>query len=146
MQISTPGFGDGGEIPARFTCEGEDISPELRVTGIPERTVALALIVDDPDAPSGTWDHWVEYDIPTTGPELVIEEDAGRVGSPGLNSWNETGYGGPCPPPGAPHRYFFRIYALDQPLSVDEADSEALRAAMESHVLAEAELMATFSR
>jgi hypothetical protein len=146
MEISSPAFEQGGEIPVRFTCDGEDVSPELRITGIPEGA-SLALIVDDPDAPAGTWDHWVEYDIPTSGPELTIAENAGQLGTPGLNSSGETGYGGPCPPPGTPHRYFFRVYALDAPLSIPgEADSDALRTAMEGHVLAEAELMGTFER
>lgn len=147
LQISSPAFEQGDEIPTRFTCEGEDISPELRIAGIPEEAVSLALIVDDPDAPAGTWDHWVGYDIPTTGPELMVEEDAGQIGSSGLNSWNQTGYGGPCPPPGEPHRYFFRVYALDETLSISgKADSAAVRAAMEGHILAEAELMGTFQR
>lgn len=147
MQISSPAFAQGEVIPSRFTCEGDDTSPELRITGIPQEAKSLVLIVDDPDAPAGTWDHWVEYDIPVTGPDLIVQENAGAIGAPGLNSWNETGYGGPCPPPGAPHRYFFRIYALDGPLSIsEEADSEAVRVAMEGRILAEAELMGTFGR
>lgn len=147
LQVSSPSFEAGERIPTEFTCDGDDVSPELRITGIPDGSEVLALVVDDPDAPAGTWDHWVEYDIPVEGPELIIEEDAGQIGVLGTNSWDEMGYGGPCPPSGEPHRYFFRVWALDGALSLREgADSETLRSAMDGHVLAQADLMGTYGR
>lgn len=147
FEISSPAFSDGQRVPIRFTCDGPDVSPPLQVTGIPEGTASLVLIVDDPDAPVGTWDHWVEYDIPAGPGELTIEEDAGVVGVQGINSWNLTGYGGPCPPPDEEHRYFFRVFALSSTLDIPAgADSEGVRDSMTGLILDEAELMGTYSR
>lgn len=141
MELSSPAFEAEGPIPARFTCKGADVSPELTIDGIPEGTMTLALIMDDPDAPGGVWDHWVAYDIDPTG---AIPEKAGILGTGGRNSWGRTVYGGPCPPSGT-HRYFFRILALDTTLGLEEgASKEAVLAAAEDHVLAEATLMGTF--
>lgn len=141
MELTSPAFDHETEIPFRYTCDGDDLSPELRIAGIPDDAVAMALIMDDPDAPVGTWDHWVAYDFAPTG---TIPENVGDLGTAGLNSWKQAGYGGPCPPSGT-HRYFFRILALDGPLGLGEgADKAAVLAASEGHVLAEAILMGTF--
>lgn len=130
-------------IPARHTCDGADVSPELAIADIPEGTVCLVLVVDDPDAPVGTWDHWVAYDIPVT---TTVPEGARSLGTPGRNSWRRTGYGGPCPPFGE-HRYFFRVYALDARLGLPEgAGKKRVLEAVQGHVLAEASLMGRYSR
>ena len=145
MELTSPAFGEGDPVPIKYTCDGQNVSPELQVSSLPIGTVTLALIVDDPDAPVGTWDHWVEYDI---GPDNQNwPENAGRIGIQGVNSWNLPGYGGPCPPEGENHRYFFTVFALDSELLIPEGvDSDALRTAMEGRILAEAELMATYGR
>lgn len=148
MTLESPAFADGDVIPAKFTCDGADISPELNVISPPSGTASLAIVVDDPDAPVGVWDHWVEYDIPLEGEEdQVWAEDVGPLGVQGVNSWNVPGYGGPCPPEGQDHRYFFTVYALDKELLIPEGvDSNELRSAMDGHILAEAQLMGTYSR
>lgn len=149
MEITSPVFEDGRTIPVRYGCDGANRSPELRITNPPPGTVTLAIIVDDPDAPVGVWDHWVEYDIgvESGANEIVWPEAAGRLGVQGINSWNLPGYGGPCPPGGETHRYFFTVYALNVELLIPEGvDSSALREAMEGHILAEAQLMGTYSR
>jgi Raf kinase inhibitor-like YbhB/YbcL family protein len=147
MELTSPAFADGDSIPIKFTCDGANVSPELTVRFAPPGTVTLALIVDDPDAPVGVWDHWVEFDIPRTQEDETWPEDAGRIGVPGVNSWNLEGYGGPCPPEGRDHRYFFTVYALRSELLVPEGvDSTTLRRAMEDEILAEAVLMGTYSR
>lgn len=141
MELSSPAFDHEATIPVRYTCDGDNVSPELRISAIPPSAVALVLIMDDPDAPVGTWDHWVAYDVMPTG---TIPENVGELGTAGLNSWKEAGYGGPCPPSGT-HRYFFRVLALDAPLELAEgADKAAVLSASEGHVLAEAVLMGTF--
>jgi Raf kinase inhibitor-like YbhB/YbcL family protein len=144
MALTSPAFNDGEPIPAKFTCDGEDISPELDWFGIPEGTVSLALIMDDPDAPIGTWVHWVLYNLPMDLSGL--RQGMTGVGLDGTNSWNRAGYGGPCPPSGT-HRYYFKLYALDTNLDLDpSAKKDALLAAMESHILGQAELLGTYSR
>jgi len=144
MALTSPSFNNGEPIPAQFTCDGEDISPDLDWFGTPSDTVSLALIMDDPDAPVGTWVHWVIYNLPFDVSGLRQGMD--HTGTDGLNSWNETGYGGPCPPSGT-HRYFFKIYALDTELDLGPgADKAELIAAMEGHVIGQAELMGTYSR
>ncbi len=143
MELSSPSFDHESPIPQRFTCDGDDVSPELRITEIPEGTSTLVLIMDDPDAPAGTWDHWVAYDI---DPVSLIPENVGSLGTGGLNSWRREGYGGPCPPSGT-HRYFFKVLALDAPLGLGGgADKETVLAAVDGHVLAEAVLMGTYAR
>jgi Raf kinase inhibitor-like YbhB/YbcL family protein len=136
-------FADGEPIPAVYTCDGDESSPPLRIEGIPEDARSLILVVDDPDAPGGTFDHWVAYDIEPVG---EIPEDVGEIGVSGRNSAGELGYVGPCPPSGI-HRYFFRVYALDTRLGLEEGatKSQVLDAARD-HVLAEATLMGTYSR
>jgi Raf kinase inhibitor-like YbhB/YbcL family protein len=142
MELTSPAFEHEAAIPTRFTCDGDNVSPELRISAVPEDAAALVLIVDDPDAPVGTWDHWVAYDFAPTG---TIRENVGELGTAGLNSWKQTGYGGPCPPSGT-HRYFFKVLALDGPLGLAErADKTEVLAASEGHVLAEAVLMGTFA-
>jgi len=142
MEVTSPAFEHEAAIPLRYTCGGDDVSPELSIAAIPEDAVAMVLIMDDPDAPVGTWDHWVAYDFAPTG---LIPEDVGNLGTAGLNSWKQVGYGGPCPPSGT-HRYFFRILALDAPLGLAEgADKAEVLAAAEGHVLSDAALMGTFT-
>lgn len=152
LGISAPAFQDGGEIPAAFTCEGRDLSPALTFSGVPAEAKSLALIVDDPDAPDPaapkmTYVHWVLFDLPpdTAGlPEGVTSLPAGA--KDGLNDWRRTGYGGPCPPIGR-HRYFFKLYALDTTLShLDRPTKAELLAAMQGHVLAEAQIVGTYQK
>ena len=145
--VSSPAFEDGDPIPVEYTCEGSDISPELQVVGLPEATNAIAIIVDDPDAPLGTWDHWVEFDIPAGTGSYQISSDASPIGVTGVNSWNLEGYMGPCPPPGEEHTYHFTVYALDEPVGLPAGvGSDELRSAMEGRVLASVELRGTYQR
>lgn len=144
MALTSPYFNNEESIPAQFTCDGEDISPELDWFGTPGEAVSLALIMDDPDAPGGTWVHWVLYNLPYDLNGLRQGETG--VGTDGVNGWNRTGYGGPCPPSGT-HRYFFKLYALDTDLDLAPgADKDSLLAAMEDHIIGQAELMGTYSR
>ncbi len=152
--LRSPSFADGGSIPIRHTCEGADVSPALEWAGAPAGTKALALVVDDPDAPDPkaprmTWVHWVLYDIPPSASglrEAVAREVLPTGTRQGLNDWKRTGWGGPCPPIGR-HRYFFKLYALDVALGDLGAPTKAkLEAAMKGHVLAEARLMGTYEK
>lgn len=150
LQLTSPEFAQGDPIPRRFSCDGEDLSPELQWTEPPEGTRSLVLIMDDPDAPRGTWVHWLLYNLPAEArglPEGVSDATDQPDGSRhGTNSWGRPGYGGPCPP-GGTHRYFFKLFALDQMLDLPALASAAdLEAAMQSHVLAQAELMGTYTR
>ena len=150
MDLSSTAFAQGGDIPRRYTCEGDDIAPALSWTDVPKRTASLVLIVDDPDAPdpaapARTWVHWVLVDIP---PSATAIPEGGRslpVGCrDGLNDWRRTGYGGPCPPVGR-HRYFFKLYALDTRLPGLQRPTKAdLESAMQGHVLAQAQLVGTY--
>ena len=151
LSISSSAFNEGDRIPDKYTCEGEDISPQLIWSDTPEGTKSFTLICDDPDAPMGTWDHWLIYNIPADSEglsEAVPTDESLTDGSKqGLNSWEKKSYGGPCPPPGDPHRYFFKLYALDTMLTLTgDADKSTLENAMQEHILAEAQLMGTFSR
>jgi Raf kinase inhibitor-like YbhB/YbcL family protein len=142
MEIISPEFKHNEFIPKKFTCEGEDISPTLVIEGVPEGTKSLALIVDDPDAPMGTWVHWVVYDIL---PLKRIEENS-IPGKQGKNNFGRLNYGGPCPPSGT-HRYFFKIYALDTMLNLKEGLSKgALEKAMEGHIIGKAELVGLYKK
>jgi Raf kinase inhibitor-like YbhB/YbcL family protein len=154
LVLRSPAFSDGGEIPIRHTCEGQDLSPALEWTGVPQGTRSLALIVDDPDAPDPkapkmTWVHWLLYDLPPDAAGLP--EGVARAALPtgtrhGVNDWKRTGWGGPCPPIGR-HRYFFKLYALDAPLGeLGTPAKPALEAVMKDHVLAEARLMGTYEK
>jgi Raf kinase inhibitor-like YbhB/YbcL family protein len=150
FELSSDAFEPGGEIPAQFSCDGEDLSPDLTWEGEPPGTASLALIMDDPDAPAGIWVHWVLYNIP---PETHQLEEAfptqptlGDGTTNGLNSWGRSGYGGPCPPSGT-HRYFFRLYALDVPLALGPGeDKESMLQAAQGHILGQAEVMGTYTR
>ncbi len=144
--LSSPAFGQGGPIPSKYSCNGDDISPPLAWGEPPAGTKSLALIVDDPDAPGGTWVHWVVFNIPLEFHELAEGmQGADAAVTVGENSWGRSDYGGPCPPSGT-HRYFFKLYALDAALDLDKsAGKKQVLAAMEGHVLAEADLMGTFS-
>ena len=151
--LSTPAFSNGAAIPVKHTCDGTDRSPELHWTQPPAGTKSLALIVDDPDAPVGDWVHWVLYDVPASVRSLQEEmATSGRLESPagarqGRNDFGKLGWGGPCPPPGKPHRYFFRLYALDRVLDLEPGATKAgVERSMKGHVLAEAELYGTYAR
>lgn len=151
FKLTTSAFAPGRTIPARFTCSGENVSPALSWTSPPDGTRSLALIVEDPDAPAGTWVHWVVYDLPAQLrrlPEnLPHAERLANGGRQGINDFRKTGYGGPCPPRGKPHRYFFLLYALDAPLDLPaRATRSQVDAAMRGHILAEARLMGRFGR
>ncbi len=150
FELTSSAFAHGESIPMRYSCDGEDISPPLTWGDPPAGTQSFALIMDDPDAPMGTWVHWVVYNLPaaTRGlPENVPTDAQLPDGSlQGTNSWGRIGYGGPCPPSGT-HRYFFKLYALDTTINLPAgAEKKALLQAMQGHVLAEAELMGTFQR
>ncbi len=151
LTLSSPAFTAGAQIPKEYTCEGKDDSPALSWSGAPGGTKRFALIADDPDAPMGTWVHWVVYDLPGDAsglPRAVpTTETLTGGGKQGVNDFRKTGYGGPCPPPGRPHRYFFKLYALDAPTNLKPRASKAqVLRAIEGHVLGQAELMGTFQR
>jgi Raf kinase inhibitor-like YbhB/YbcL family protein len=152
--LSSPAFSAGGGVPARYTCEGDDISPPLVWSAPPPDTRSLAVIVDDPDAPDPghpkmTWVHWVLYNLPPTAgslPEAVTDSALPAGARQGLNDWKRPGYGGPCPPIGR-HRYFFKLYALDVRLPDSPRLSKAqLEAASAGHVLARSELIGTYEK
>jgi Raf kinase inhibitor-like YbhB/YbcL family protein len=154
LAIASPAFAPGGEIPALFTCEGQDLSPALEWTGVPAAAKSLVLIVDDPDAPDPaapktTWVHWVLYNLPpgTTGLAQAIGPRTLPAGTrEGTNDWKRTGYGGPCPPIGR-HRYFHKLYALDTVLpELGAATKAEVVAAMDGHVLAHAEVVGTYQK
>lgn len=154
LALTSPAFGPGADIPTLFTCEGSDISPPLEWTGMPDGTKSLVLIVDDPDAPDPaapkmTWVHWVLYNLPpsATGlPEGVRPKDLPAGTRSGTNDWKRSGYGGPCPPVGR-HRYFHKLYALDVELPDLGTPTKAeVEAAMDGHVLAQAELVGTYQK
>ena len=151
FQLHSSAFKAGSEIPQKFTCQGSDLSPALSWSGAPAATKSFALIADDPDAPAGTWVHWVVYDLPGTATQLPenvpkTEKVAGG-GTQGINGFKKAGYGGPCPPPGNAHRYFFKLYALDTSLDLKPGASKAeLEKAMKGHIQVQAELMGTYKR
>jgi len=145
LTVSSAAFAEGAAIGAKYTCDGADVSPPLAIGITPAGTRSLALIMDDPDAPVGTWVHWVAWNIPAQTkaiPENGLPADA----SQGRNGWNRNGYGGPCPPSGT-HRYFFKLYALDTTLTLPPSATKAdLERAMQGHVLAAGQLMGTYKR
>jgi len=149
--LTSAAFLEGGRIPDRYTCTGEDVSPPLKWEGAPEETKSFALVVEDPDAPGGTFIHWVLYNLPgslTELPEGVPRDESLESGAlQGVNDFRTVGYRGPCPPPGKPHRYFFILRALDVQLDLKPRATKAqLERAIQGHVLAEAKLMGTYSR
>ena len=142
MKVTSPEFKNNGFIPKKFTCQGEDINPGLVIDNIPDETRSIALIVDDPDAPVGTWVHWVVYDIPVVS---RIDEDS-IPGKQGMNDFRTKDYGGPCPPSGT-HRYFFKVYALDAELNLEEGITKSdLEEAMQTHILDKAELIGLYKK
>jgi Raf kinase inhibitor-like YbhB/YbcL family protein len=152
MELTSIAFVNGGDIPRRYTCEGEDIAPPLIWSDVPDKTSSFALVVDDPDAPDPAkpqriWVHWVLYDIPPRVSGLPEGAKPLPEGTrAGLNDWSRTGYGGPCPPIGR-HRYFFKLYALDAQLpDLHEPTKAELERAMQGHVLAKAELVGTYQK
>jgi Raf kinase inhibitor-like YbhB/YbcL family protein len=151
MQISCENFSEGSAIPAKFTCDGQNSSPALKWSGAPAATKSFALIADDPDAPMGTWVHWVLYDIPGSA-DGVVENASKSASLPaaskeGVNDFKQPGYGGPCPPAGKPHRYVFKLYALDTVLELKPgATKKQLEQEMTKHILAEAKLTGTYKR
>ncbi len=145
MKIESKNFSDTEFIPQRFSCEGEDINPELKISGIPEKTKALALIVDDPDAPSGIFNHWILWNIPVKEREKIIEENS-VPGLRGMNGFGKLDYGGPCPPSGT-HRYYFRVYALKEKLDLGEGNSrQELKKAMQEKIIEQSELMGKYQK
>ncbi len=147
FELTSTSFVGGEPIPLKYSCDGEDVSPPLTWGEPPEGSQSFALIMDDPDAPGGTWDHWIVFNIPAEVRELPEAISAGNINATfGKNSWGRNDYGGPCPPSGT-HRYFFKLYALNTTLSLSEnANKGQVLAAMEGLVLAETELPGTFSR
>jgi Raf kinase inhibitor-like YbhB/YbcL family protein len=149
FRMSCAALERGGDIPKKFTCDGPDSSPPLTWTDPPSGTQAFALIVDDPDAPAGTWVHWILYNLPASArglPEAVAKDRQLSDGArQGRNDFGKFGYNGPCPPRGAPHRYFFKLYALDCRVNLKPgATKSELERAMKGHMLAEAELAGRF--
>ena len=150
IKITSSAFVEGGMIPKRYTCDSEDVSPDLTWSGVPEGTQSIALICDDPDAPMGTWVHWVLFNLPAdlTGLPTAVgpDENLANGGLHGKNDFGRLGYGGPCPP-GGTHRYYFKLYALDIRFDLSSGISKAqLLVAMDGHILAEGQLMGRYTR
>ncbi len=151
FQLSSTAFAASQIIPKKFTCDASDVSPQLSWDGAPSGTKTFALIMDDPDAPVGTWVHWVLYSLPGNTKELPEgvekQEQLSSGALQGRNDFRKIGYGGPCPPPGKPHRYFFKLYALDAHLDLKAGASKTdLERAMKGHILAQAELVGRYGR
>ncbi|MFX1519076.1 MAG: YbhB/YbcL family Raf kinase inhibitor-like protein [Promethearchaeota archaeon] len=145
LTITSPVFDQEGMIPKKYTCQGDDINPKLVIEGIPEGTKSLVLIMDDPDASVGTWDHWVVWNI-DPGISKIEEDSTPKGGIIGRNSWSRNDYGGPCPPSGT-HRYYFKLYALDTQLTIEEkSDKKIVEKAMKGHVIEEAVLMGKYKK
>jgi Raf kinase inhibitor-like YbhB/YbcL family protein len=142
LLVQSTAFGNNGHIPLQYTCEGDNTSPAIEIADIPEETKTLALIMEDPDAPSGVFTHWLVWNMPVTN---VISEKSNE-GISGINDFGKTGYGGPCPPSGT-HRYYFKIFALDAELSVSAGENKkALLEGMQGHILATGELMGRYRK
>jgi len=151
MELKSSAFQNGADIPRKYTCDGSDVSPQLSWANAPSSTKMFALVADDPDAPAGTWVHWVIYDLPLEAKELAegtAKTESLRNGAKqGVNDFRKVGYGGPCPPPGKLHRYFFKLYALDAPTNLKpRATKQQLLAAIKGHILSEAELVGRYKR
>jgi len=144
MKISSSAFADGKSIPSKYTCDGADTSPPLSIEGVPPGAKSLALIMDDPDAPGGTFDHWIVWNIdPKT---TAIAEGQSPKGIAGRNGFGKDGYGGPCPPSGE-HRYYFKLYAMDMTLNLPPSSKKAdLEKAMKGHTLADGQMMGRYRR
>jgi len=144
MKILSSAFEHGQSIPRKYTCDGDNVSPPLVFEDVPNEAKSLALVVDDPDAPVGVFDHWIALNLNPTKREL---SEAAEVETQGTNHYSELQYRGPCPPPGSPHRYFFKLYALDTTLDLQQGATKGqLEEAMEGHILAKGELIGTYKR
>ena len=149
MKLTSPAFTENGKIPSKFTCDGKNVNPELRISNVPKEAKTLVLIMDDPDVPAfirkeQMWDHWVVFNIPPTTTE--IPENTLPPGVPGKNTGGDPGYQGPCPPD-REHRYFFKLYALDRELSLPKGSTkQEVERAMQGHILAETHLMGRYER
>jgi Raf kinase inhibitor-like YbhB/YbcL family protein len=142
MKVSSPSFKHNGFIPSKYTCDGKNVNPSLNLEGVPDNAESLVLIVDDPDAPMGTWVHWVVWNIPVT--EKIDENSV--PGTEGVSTSGDHSYSGPCPPSGT-HRYFFKIYALDTKLDIGEnSRKENVENAMEGHVVGKGEMIGLYKR
>jgi Raf kinase inhibitor-like YbhB/YbcL family protein len=151
IPLVSSAFTEGQPIPAKYTCDGRDVSPPLQWSQVPSAAKSLALICDDPDAPMGTWVHWVLYDLPASTPALAeavpAKETLPSGAKQGRNDFRKIGYGGPCPPAGRPHRYYFKLYALDGPVGLEPgASKQDLLRALTGHILGEGQLMGTYQR
>jgi len=151
LQVTSAAFNKGGPIPKKCTCDDADASPPLMWSAAPAATKSFALIVDDPDAPAGTWVHWVIYDLPADARGLSAgmskQAELADGARQGTNDFRKTGYNGPCPPPGKPHRYFFKVYALDTRLGLKGGASKPdVEKAMRGHILAQGELVGLYAR
>ena len=151
LTLTSSAFASGAAIPAQYTCKGDDVSPALEWSGAPAHTASFAVIMDDPDAPAGTWVHWVLWNLPPSAHSLTEgvskREQLDNGARQGRNSSRKIGYNGPCPPAGQTHRYFFRLYALDAKLDLAPgAGRDELDAAMKGHMLAQSEYMGTFHK
>jgi Raf kinase inhibitor-like YbhB/YbcL family protein len=151
FELTSTAFSAGETIPKKFTCDGPDVSPKLSWNDPPAKTESFALIMDDPDAPAGTWVHWVLYDVPADAKELPEgvpkQEQLASGARQGRNDFGRIGYGGPCPPPGKPHRYFLKLYALDTKLNLKSGATKAdLERAMKGHILAQADRIGRYGR
>ena len=153
MEIKSPAFTDNAEVPRKYTCQGEDISPPLSWSGAPTGTKSFCLINDDPDAPAGTWLHWTVFNMPADKKELSEAEGTPAKkqlpdnSKQGMTDFGRVGYGGPCPPPGKYHRYFFKLYALDTVLDLPAgAAKEEIEQAMAGHILAQAQIIGRYRR
>ncbi len=145
LELTSSAFDQGGTIPQKYTCDGVDVSPPLTWSGVPNEAQSLALIADDPDAPRGTWVHWVLFNI--SPDQDGLSEGIQGVGTGGRNDFGKPDYGGPCPPSGPAHRYFFKLYALDIELNLSLGATKAdVEAAMQGHILAQGELMGKYGR
>jgi Raf kinase inhibitor-like YbhB/YbcL family protein len=145
ISITSTAFKEGDKIPPLYTCDDQNVSPALAWTGVPDNTASLALIMDDPDAPAGTWVHWVLFNLPASLTGLAQGKDGG--GTLGKNDFNKLGYGGPCPPRGSTHRYYIKVYALDQTLDLKSGATKAeVEKAVQGHILAQGQLMGRYGR
>ena len=142
LELTSPAFKNNTAIPKKYTCDGYDINPPLKVQGLPDETKSIVLIVDDPDAPMGTWDHWIVWNIPPI--EEIAENSV--PGIEGMNDFQRQSYGGPCPPSGT-HRYFFKVYALKEKLDLNPNSKKShVEKAMEGKIVAKGELIGLYSR
>jgi len=145
LNISSEAFKQNGQIPSKYSCDGADINPPLMIENVPTTAMSLALIVDDPDAPAGTWVHWVMWNINPSS-KVIKENTVPQGAEQGMNDFRKRSYGGPCPPSGT-HRYFFKLYALDSTLTLGPNTNKAsLEKAMKGHVLAQSELIGLYKR